>query len=364
MVSKSLVLLLILFRTVFSNVYWYIKSSKIELGGNVTLFCNTSDVIDSCKGCPANWFGGKNRSLLAFGRFTASNSKYFTTTATDGFGIIIKNLSETDLNVPYICSFGFYSFERNLTLDDRFEYQPSNDKIDTRHQITDKSMLNFHAIMEKVHPVPLCTAMFNHENVTSGLKPTIGRNGPFYRASYHLEVDIKNHSCKGRLQMRCRIGLSSSRLIDTYINYMCNDGKLTEETIGRDGIVVLSVLLASIVITLCCIWYNFKLIKHRISKFKRHVQSACLKRETEEKVVYVEGSGILLKAEEMKPTKNLKNIDGKKIKFADEAEDSSSDIEINTRIGETILLRNNSEIDNFCENGQNHLGTSCNDTQK
>lgn len=52
----------------------------------------------------------------------------------------------------------------------------------------------------------------------------------------------------------------------------------------------------------------------------------------------------------------MKNIDGKKIKFADEAKDSKSDIEINTRIGETIVLRNNLEIDNLCKNGQNNLG--------
>lgn len=365
MVFKTLSLHLVLFGYVFSKVEWYIQSPKVVLGGNVTLFCNTSLVKYACEDCPASWFGGKNLTLLSIDRFTASDSKYSLTKATDGFGITIKNLSETDLHVPYICSFGFHSFEGNLTLDDRFEYQPSKAKIDTTHQITDKSMLNFYVNIEKVHPVPFCTAMFNHENVTSGLKPTIRRNGPFYRASYHLELDIKNHLCKGRLQMHCSIGSNNLRLIDTYINYTCYDDKIKEETTERDDNLVLLVLLLLVLFAVCYFCYNIKQVKYRILKFKLLVQSVCIGEETEEKTVYLDRSCNLPSVEETKLTKNFEHIDGKKkLNFADEAEDQCSDLEIKTHIDETTFNRNNSEIINLCENRQNLLGTTSNDTQQ
>ncbi|CAC5370037.1 unnamed protein product [Mytilus coruscus] len=110
----------------------------------------------------------------------------------------------------------------NITCPIKKKDQPLKDKINKIHQITDKSMLNFYVNIEKVHPVPFCTAMFNHENVTSGLKPTIRRNRSFYRAIFQLEFDIKDHLCKGRLQIHCSIGSNNSRLIDTYISYTCH----------------------------------------------------------------------------------------------------------------------------------------------
>lgn len=106
---------------VFITVYWYVQSPKIVFGGRVTLFCNTSTVQNSCKGCPTSWFGGENFKVLSYNGFTASSSKYSLTAAADGFGITIQDFTEKDLNYPYKCSYGFHSFAKNLSLDKNYE---------------------------------------------------------------------------------------------------------------------------------------------------------------------------------------------------------------------------------------------------
>lgn len=106
---------------VFISVRWNIQSPKIVFGGNVTLFCNTSTENNVCKGCPTSWFGGENSDVLSYNGFTSSNSKYDSVTTNDGFGITIKNLTETDLQYPYTCSYGFMSFVSNITLDETYE---------------------------------------------------------------------------------------------------------------------------------------------------------------------------------------------------------------------------------------------------
>lgn len=105
----------------FFSVRWNIQSPKIVFGGNVTLFCNTSTEDNVCKGCPTSWFGGENSDVLSYNGFTSSNSKYDSITTKDGFGITIKNLTETDLHYPYTCSYGFMSFVNNITLDETYE---------------------------------------------------------------------------------------------------------------------------------------------------------------------------------------------------------------------------------------------------
>ncbi|CAC5381152.1 unnamed protein product [Mytilus coruscus] len=130
-----------------------------------------------------------------------------------------------------------------------------------------------------------------------------------------------------------------------------------EETTERDDKLVLLVLLLLVLFPLCYFCYTIKWVRYRILKFKLLVQSVCIGEETEEKN--------LPSVEETKLTKNFKHIDGKKkLNFADEAEDQSSDLEKETHIDETTFNRNNSEIINLCENRQNLLGTTCNDTQQ
>lgn len=252
---------------VCATVRWDIKSPKIVFGGNVTLFCNTSAVDNACKGCPTSWFGGKNSDVLSYNGFPSSNSKYASTTAKDGFGITIKNLTEKDLHYPYTCSYGFISFVNNITLDETYEYRPSKDEIQMKHDLSRRSMLYMYVDIEKVHPVPRCLVTFDQDNITSKLmKTTTKKIGLFYRVSWYLYYDIKQYSCKGRLHMKCSIGLIHLRVIDVYINYTCQGDVITKKLTQEDTEFILVLSLLFLAFLLFCFGFQYccKLYLHSL----------------------------------------------------------------------------------------------------
>jgi hypothetical protein len=65
------------------------------------LFCP----VGNCCSEPPGWFVGHETIILDVRTF--SNERYHGTNDTDGFGVVIRNLSEADLNVTYSCIYGF-----------------------------------------------------------------------------------------------------------------------------------------------------------------------------------------------------------------------------------------------------------------
>lgn len=253
-VYEVVILFLFSLGPVSSMVNWYVQSPKIVFGGHVTLFCNTSTVRNSCKGCPTSWFGGENFKVLSYNGFTASSSKYSLTTAADGFGITIKDFTEKDLIYPYKCSYGFHSFVKHLTLDKNYEYQPSKDEIKTKHS-TYNSMLYVEVHLKKAHPEPNCTAIFNKKDITSELNNSSRQIGLFYSVKLRLNITIKGYSCKGRLQMLCRIGSKNLRVFDNYVNYTCHDVLITMKEMKKYPVILilLPLLLVLLLPCVCCL---------------------------------------------------------------------------------------------------------------
>ncbi|VDH97757.1 Hypothetical predicted protein [Mytilus galloprovincialis] len=257
---------------VCSKVNWYVQSPKIVLGGHVTLFCNTSTVQNSCKGCPTSWFGGENFKVLSYNGFTASSSKYLLTTSADGFGIIIKDFTEKDLEYPYKCSFGFHSFANNLTLDKNYEYQPSNDEIKTKHA-THNSVLYVEIQLHKAHPEPNCTAIIDKKDISSELINSSRKIGLFYSVKLRLYINIKEHSCKGRLQILCRVGAKEIRVSDHNINHTCQDVLITTKGFEMETYPVILILLSLLLVLLLPFIYCLKVKDTRDITLKLCMQS-------------------------------------------------------------------------------------------
>ena len=86
------------------QLQWVVKEKVTDYGQNLTLFCP----VENCCSENAGWSVGLKTIIIDVKTFSNDpNMKYNGTYNTDGFGVVIRNLSEGDLNVTYHCIYGF-----------------------------------------------------------------------------------------------------------------------------------------------------------------------------------------------------------------------------------------------------------------
>ena len=86
------------------ELHWVVTEKVSSYGQSLTLFCS----VDNCCNKTAGW---RNESMTIFIDIKKypddPNLKYGRTYNESGFGLIIRNLSETDVNKTYECTYGF-----------------------------------------------------------------------------------------------------------------------------------------------------------------------------------------------------------------------------------------------------------------
>lgn len=87
-------------------------------GENVKLTCSHS----ACLPAYRKWTGGQSRDLLIHDGKSPYSSKYNESLDGNSFSLDIQNFSKEDININYKCHYGFFSYEKKLSLDmDNFE---------------------------------------------------------------------------------------------------------------------------------------------------------------------------------------------------------------------------------------------------
>jgi hypothetical protein len=86
-------------------------------GDNIILTCKT-DKISACS--VRQWYNGDQNKLLLFNSGSVDATKYEdkTNLSSTEFSLVIKNYTESDLNINYKCSCGFNSYTKLLGLND------------------------------------------------------------------------------------------------------------------------------------------------------------------------------------------------------------------------------------------------------
>ena len=72
--------------------------------------------------CPVRqWYGGHKDKLLLYNKVSRDVTKYEdkTNLSSTEFSLVIKNYTESDLNINYACSCGFKSYTKRLALNDK-----------------------------------------------------------------------------------------------------------------------------------------------------------------------------------------------------------------------------------------------------
>lgn len=107
------------------NVTWK-ASQPLEFGKTARLSCCTSD--KNLLGKTWKFTGGPDNTVLALGNTWTSNiSKYGIQRQKNGFALLIYNLTKSDIDHLYTCSFGYYnSRSKTLVTNDDNTLSPPN----------------------------------------------------------------------------------------------------------------------------------------------------------------------------------------------------------------------------------------------
>ena len=93
----------------FSGVlHWVVTEKVSSYGQNLALCCSVNHSVNDCCNEPAGWSNESKTIFIDVKKYPDNpNLKYGGTYNESGFGLIIRNLSETDVNKTYECVYGF-----------------------------------------------------------------------------------------------------------------------------------------------------------------------------------------------------------------------------------------------------------------
>jgi hypothetical protein len=98
-----------------------VSNKPVMYGDNVILTCQTGHVLTDTRECRVRqWYGGHKDKLLLYNKVSRDVTKYEdrTNLSSTEFSLVIKNYTESDININYTCSCGFKSYTKLLGLND------------------------------------------------------------------------------------------------------------------------------------------------------------------------------------------------------------------------------------------------------
>ena len=96
------------------------SNKPVIYGDNIILTCKTVHALtDSGGACHVRqWYSGKKRLLYNDVSVEATKYEDRTNVSSAEFSLVIKNYTESDLNINYTCSCGFMTYTKRLGLSD------------------------------------------------------------------------------------------------------------------------------------------------------------------------------------------------------------------------------------------------------
>ena len=98
-------------------VSWIVSNKPVMYGDNIILTCKT-DKRSAC--LVRQWYKGDQSKILLYNNGSVDATKYedkMNVSSTE-FSLVIKNYTESDLNINYTCACGFEFCTKRLGLND------------------------------------------------------------------------------------------------------------------------------------------------------------------------------------------------------------------------------------------------------
>ncbi|CAC5384098.1 unnamed protein product [Mytilus coruscus] len=173
-------------------------------GQNTVPTCHLEDILTNPKDCPVRqWSGGPERRGLMYNGYSSDKNKYEEDLnfGSFEFSLIIKNLTESDINVNYSCSCGFYSSTSNLSINENwFHYPPTG--INVMYSL-EYDLLRVVLDIKRVYPVPNCSLYFNNSLTLKIVPATYKINGFVYSVTYNASYTLTEKDCTKQPELKC-----------------------------------------------------------------------------------------------------------------------------------------------------------------
>ena len=152
------------------------------------------------------WYIGHQNKLLLYNDASVDATKYEdrTNVSSTEFSLLIKNCTESDLNINYTCACGFKSYTKRLGLNDNNFIVPPLRK-DTHIQQSNEG-LSIYIHVERVYPPPECSLVVGERTVFDKVTLTSVKHGIFYYGTYEGNVNIVDDDCGKKPTLFCYIG--------------------------------------------------------------------------------------------------------------------------------------------------------------
>ncbi|XP_063447820.1 uncharacterized protein LOC134727374 [Mytilus trossulus] len=226
-----IVMMVFVVAKVSSSASWNLTTLPVSFGNDVILWCSMGEKKENNfskqRTDLRQWTGGQKYDLLCMDNECLNPSKYemLTRNNSQDFGLLIHNLSESDLDCQYTCSCGFSDFTKNLSVEPKHVMSlPANETTTTNGKNINNGKMEIEIMLEKVNPVPVCSALFKglfiNETTVAVMKWYTYYND--VKVIYDFLVD--DAGCEGRLQILCTLVYRNVTIFDEYID-MCQGRK-------------------------------------------------------------------------------------------------------------------------------------------
>ncbi|XP_052074864.1 uncharacterized protein LOC127712461 [Mytilus californianus] len=197
-------LIILILPCAVSQVYWKMSSVPAIFGQNTVLTCHLETIFTNPKDCTVRqWSGGPERRGLVYNGYSSDKNKYEEDVnfGSFEFSLIIKNLTESDINVNYTCSCGFDTSTKKLSLNENlFHYPPTGIKVMFSFEY---DLLRVFLDIKKVYPVPKCSLYFGNSLILKIVPVTYKTNGFVYSITYNASYTFEEKDCNKQPELKC-----------------------------------------------------------------------------------------------------------------------------------------------------------------
>ncbi|CAC5373456.1 unnamed protein product [Mytilus coruscus] len=182
--SSILVLLCPLTWTGISTekLFWTVHQLPIMIGGNVTLFCDTTSIRET----KVTWM--KRSDVIVHHGFVFYSSKYTEYSLNNGSFLKIMNTGVDDINVSYTCISDVFSFDAVLKLNEsNYIVLPNQQRTHITWSLKENTGVNI--TFQYIYPMPKCELLHNET-----LLSTTYSNDSHMIDIFYTDASISKHS--------------------------------------------------------------------------------------------------------------------------------------------------------------------------
>ncbi|XP_052103125.1 uncharacterized protein LOC127736607 [Mytilus californianus] len=182
------------------SLTWEREPCIMRIGEPVTLICTVHGVKTIDQNLTRQWSKG-TESIVYNGHLDKPSEYKEILTAHNQFGLLIENLTESDLTSNYQCRYNFDTSSKKLQINaENFEYPPTFETTNIVYNTSSSGKIYISLHFVKVFPLPNCSLALENKYYQCK-NSSIVKHSVYYEVFLNCEVN----NCNTKPQIRCHL---------------------------------------------------------------------------------------------------------------------------------------------------------------